>query len=125
MASDVRDSAALADELLQRLGRTVGDRAVGLHGLRRARRTGRRHRHPGRKGPLRLRRWRRPRRGSGSGDEQGSGAGGGGGAAVRPVGYLELKDGETRFRRITSPTDALVLSIAVSLAALTVRKLLR
>ncbi len=27
MASDVRDSAALADELLQRLGRNVGDRA--------------------------------------------------------------------------------------------------
>ena len=123
MATHVRDSAGLADELLQRLGRTVGDRAtvstvfgepVERNGVTVIPVAKARFGFGGGGGE-----------GSRAGDEQGSGSGGGGGAAVRPVGYLELKDGETQFRRITSPSDALVLSIAVSLAVLTLRKLVR
>ncbi len=121
MATDVRDSAALVDELLQRLGRTVGDRATvsTVFG------------EPVERDGVTVIPVAKARfgfgggGGAGDGDVQGSGAGGGGGAAVRPVGYLELTGGETRFRRITSPSDALVLAAAASLVALTVRKLLR
>lgn len=35
------------------------------------------------------------------GEEEGSG--GGGGVAVKPVGYIEIKNGETRFRPIRDP----------------------
>lgn len=42
--------------------------------------------------------------GGGSGSRQGEeGAGGGGGVALTPVGFIELKAGEARFRRTRDP----------------------
>ena len=39
---------------------------------------------------------------------QGSGVGGGGGVFASPVGYIEIKNGETEFRRIKDPTAVLL-----------------
>jgi uncharacterized spore protein YtfJ len=61
--------------------------------------------------------------GSREGDE-GSGGGGGGGVAVNPVGYIELHDRTATFKRISSPTDLLAFVAAASLAALTIKRLL-
>ena len=61
--------------------------------------------------------------GSRAGDE-GSGGGGGGGAVVTPVGYIEVRDREAEFRRITTPTDLLALVAAASLTVFAVRQLL-
>jgi uncharacterized spore protein YtfJ len=62
--------------------------------------------------------------GSGSGDEEGSGGGGGGGGMVSPVGYIEVRDDGAEFNRITSPTDLLPVVAAASLAALALRRVL-
>jgi len=40
------------------------------------------------------------------------GAGGGGGVLVSPVGYIELRAGGTRFRRIVAPADVLAVAAA-------------
>jgi len=53
--------------------------------------------------------------GGGSGPE-GAGAGGGGGGAAWPVGYIELRGSETRFRPIIDPRP-IVLAAASGLAA--------
>ncbi len=50
--------------------------------------------------------------GSGQGEHQGSG--GGGGANVRPVGYIELHNGQAVFRPIYDPSA--VLQVAATLA---------
>lgn len=46
--------------------------------------------------------------GSGSAATEAAGSGGGGGVVVTPVGYLELKQGTTRFRPIRSSATSLV-----------------
>jgi len=46
--------------------------------------------------------------GGGSGPEQVGGAGGGGGGVSWPVGYIELRDSETRFRPIIDPRPVVV-----------------
>src|SRR4051812_13285404 len=55
--------------------------------------------------------------GSAEGDQPGEGGGGGGGVSVTPVGYLELADGTTRFRRIRSPLADLAVPAAILLTA--------
>jgi sporulation protein YtfJ len=51
--------------------------------------------------------------GGGSGDRQGEqGAGGGGGTSVSPVGYIELREGEARFRRIHSRAQIAAVGLA-------------
>ena len=68
--------------------------------------------------------------GGGSGKkEQGEGAGGGGGVMLTPVGYIEIKNGETRFRPTRDPL-ALVPAIlaaapTILLTAWKIAKLLR
>jgi uncharacterized spore protein YtfJ len=65
--------------------------------------------------------------GGGSGTregDEGSGGGGGGGSSVSPVGYIELHDRSAEFKRISTPTDVLALVAAASLGALTVKRLL-
>jgi uncharacterized spore protein YtfJ len=52
------------------------------------------------------------------------GRGGGGGASVRPIGYIEVRDGSAEFKRISTPTDLLALVTAASIAALTLKRLL-
>ena len=52
--------------------------------------------------------------GGGSGAKAGEeGTGGGGGVAIKPVGYIEIKDGNTRFRSIPDP-ERVVKIIGVS-----------
>lgn len=59
--------------------------------------------------------------GGGSGKKEGQeGSGGGGGVTVAPVGYLEIKDGETKFRQIIDPATMLPLAAAGSLALLAI-----
>jgi uncharacterized spore protein YtfJ len=63
--------------------------------------------------------------GGGSGKkEKGEGAGGGGGGMLIPIGYIEIKNGETRFRPVRDPL-ALVPAIlgAAPLILLTVWKI--
>ena len=66
--------------------------------------------------------------GSGAGarpqGEVGSGGGGGGGAAVTPIGFIEVREGGAKFKRISNPTDWAVLVGAASLALLAVKRLL-
>lgn len=52
--------------------------------------------------------------GGGSGSKAGEeGTGGGGGVAIKPVGYIEIKDGVTKFRSIPDP-ERVFKVIAVS-----------
>ena len=55
--------------------------------------------------------------GGGDGEQTGEGGGGGGAVSVTPVGYLELSEGATRFRRIRTPLSDLVIPAAVLLTA--------
>jgi uncharacterized spore protein YtfJ len=59
--------------------------------------------------------------GGGSGGRQGEeGSGGGGGISVSPIGYIELRAGEARFRRINSRAKivaALAAAVACVLSA--------
>jgi uncharacterized spore protein YtfJ len=52
--------------------------------------------------------------GGGAGKKAGEeGTGGGGGVAIKPVGYIEIKDGNTKFKAIPDP-ERVVKIIAVS-----------
>lgn len=120
MTTTTQDGAAIADELLRRIGETVGDQArvsavfgdsVERDGITIIPVARARFAFGGGGGT-----------GANTGD--GSGAGGGGGAVVSPVGYIEVHDGSARFKRIPSPTDLLALVAAVSLATLAARRVL-
>lgn len=113
--------SALADELLQRIGQTVGDNAKvsTVFG------------EPVEREGITVIPVAKARFGFGGGGgggaragEEGSGGGGGGGALVSPVGYIEVSDGTAQFRRISSPVDFLALVAAASVAVLAVRRLL-
>ena len=55
--------------------------------------------------------------GEGNGTEgKGAGSGGGGGLALTPVGYIEIKDGATKFRSIRDPQTAVKIVAISSLA---------
>ena len=56
--------------------------------------------------------------------EEGSGGGGGGGAAVVPIGFIEVRESGAEFKRISTPMDLIPLVVAGAVAALTVRRLL-
>jgi uncharacterized spore protein YtfJ len=63
--------------------------------------------------------------GSGTREEgQGSGRGGGSGVAVSPVGYIEVRDGSSEFKRISTRTDLVALVALGSLALIALRRLL-
>ena len=121
MATETQEGTALADELLKRIGQTVGDKAkvsavfgdpVEREGVTVI--------------PVAKARFGFVGGGGAGGreGEEGSGGGGGGGALVSPVGYIELHDGAAKFKRISSPTDLLPLVAAAALAALVVGRLL-
>lgn len=118
MTTTMQDGSALANELLQRIGQTVGDKAkvstifgeaVEREGITVIPVAKARFGFGG---------------GGGAGEGEGLGAGGGGGASVTPVGYIELRDGTAQFKRIPSPVDLLAFITAASLAALAVKRLL-
>jgi uncharacterized spore protein YtfJ len=121
MTTETQEGAALADELLKRIGQTVGDKAKvsAVFG------------DPVEREGVTVIPVAKARFGFGGGGgaggregEEGSGGGGGGGALVSPVGYIELHDGAATFKRISSPTDLLPLVAAAALAALVVGRLL-
>jgi hypothetical protein len=62
--------------------------------------------------------------GGGSRDRGGEGSGGGGGVWVSPVGYIELKDGSSRFRPIRGPAAMLPVVIAGGFFALLIARAL-
>lgn len=121
MAVKAQERAQLANELLERIGQTVGQRAqvstifgepVEREGVT-VIPVGKARFGFGGGG------------GSGSSDgDEGSGGGGGGGVAVSPVGYIEVRDRGAEFKRISTATDVLALVAAASLATLAVKRLL-
>jgi uncharacterized spore protein YtfJ len=65
--------------------------------------------------------------GGGSGareGDEGSGGGGGGGVAVSPIGYIEVRDHRSEFKRIFTSLDLLALVTAASIAAMALKRLL-
>ena len=120
MAMETQERTRLVNDLLERVGQTVGERAnvstifgeaVEREGVTVIPVAKARFGFGGGGGS-----------GSREGDE-GSGGGGGGGVAVSPIGYIEVRDRGAEFKRISTPTDILALAAAASLAALTVKRL--
>jgi uncharacterized spore protein YtfJ len=121
MTTEAQEGTALADELLQRIGQAVGDKAKvsAVFG------------EPVERGGVTVIPVAKARFGFGGGGgaggregQEGSGGGGGGGALVSPVGFIELRDGAATFKRITGPTDLLAVVAAAALAALVLGRLL-
>ena len=56
--------------------------------------------------------------------EEGSGGGGGGGASITPIGFIEVRERSTEFKRISTPTDLVAIVTAASIAALTLKRIL-
>ena len=117
----MQERSNLADELLQRIGTTVGDRArvSAIFG------------EPVEREGITVIPVAKARFGFGGGGgagsrqgEEGSGGGGGGGAMVSPVGYIEVHDGSARFKRISSRGEVVAAVAAASLAVLVLRRLL-
>src|ERR1041384_6125817 len=120
MAMETQERTQLVNDLLERVGQTVGERAhvstifgeaVEREGVTVIPVAKARFGFGGGGGS-----------GSREGDE-GSGGGGGGGVAVGPIGYIELHERGTRFKRILTPTDLLALVVAASFAAVAVKRL--
>lgn len=121
MTTETKERAQLVDELLERIGATVGDKAnvSTVFG------------EPVERGDVTVIPVAKARfgfgGGGGSGEHEGqggSGGGGGGGVAVSPVGYIEVRGGGAEFRRIQSPIDLVAFVAATSLALLAVKRLL-
>jgi uncharacterized spore protein YtfJ len=122
MAVGAQERSQLVNDLLERIGQSVGDRAqvstvfgepVERAGLTVIPVAKVRFGFGGGGGS-----------GSGSGDEEGSGGGGGGGGLVSPVGYIEVRDDGAAFKRISTAMDLLPLAAAASLAVLALKRLL-
>jgi len=120
MAVKAQERADLANELLEQIGQTVGQKAnvssvfgepIEREGLTVIPVAKARFGFGGGGGS-----------GSREGDE-GGGGGGGGGALVSPIGYIELHDGSAEFRRISTPIDFLALVAAASVIAVAVKRL--
>jgi uncharacterized spore protein YtfJ len=63
--------------------------------------------------------------GAGTGSDPGKGQegeGGGGGGMVAPTGYIELKDGRSRFVPVVHPARMLALVLAAVIAALAITR---
>jgi uncharacterized spore protein YtfJ len=121
MAANAHERAQLVNELLERIGQTVGQRAQvsTIFG------------EPVEREGVTVIPVGKARFGFGGGGgsgfrdgDEGSGGGGGGGVAVSPVGYIEVRDRGAEFKRISTATDVLALVAAASLAALVVKRLL-
>jgi uncharacterized spore protein YtfJ len=122
MAVETQERAELANELLEQIGQTVGQKAQASTVFGEA---------VEREGvtviPVAKARFGfgggggRGKRGEA---EQGAGGGGGGGAVVSPIGYIELHGGSAEFKRITTPRDLLALVVAGSLAAIAAKRML-
>lgn len=56
--------------------------------------------------------------GGGGGSEEGEGNGGGGMVQAFPLGYIELKDGESTFHRMRNPANVVSVVLAVGLVSM-------
>jgi len=119
MAVEAQERTQLVNELLERIGETVGKRAQvsTIFG------------EPVQREGVTVIPVAKTRFGFGGGGgsgsrDEGSGGGGGGGVAVSPIGYIEVRDRSAEFKRISTATDLLAFVAAASLAALTVKRLL-
>jgi uncharacterized spore protein YtfJ len=110
----------LVDELLERIGQTVGQKAQvsAVFG------------EPVERDNVTVIPVARTRFGFGGGGgsgsregNEGSGGGGGGGAAISPMGYIELRNGSAEFKRISTPRDVVAFVAAASIALLAVKRL--
>src|SRR5262245_38221115 len=117
----MQNGSSLADELLQRIGQTVGQKATVATVFG----------DPVEREGVTVVPVAKARFGFGGGGgggvrdgDEGSGGGGGGGAVVSPMGYIELRGGIAQFRRISGPFDLVGVVVAASLAALTLKRLL-
>jgi uncharacterized spore protein YtfJ len=121
VTTGTQGGTALVEDLLQQIGKTVGDKAtvstvfgdaVERQGVTVIPVARARFGFGGGGGA------------GGRGNQQGSGGGGGGGALVSPVGYIEVHDGTAHFKRISSSFDLVALAVAASVAAVAVKRLL-
>jgi uncharacterized spore protein YtfJ len=122
MAVAAQERSELVNELLERIGQTVGQRAqvstifgeaVEREGVTVIPVAKARFGFGGGGGS-----------GTRSEENQGAGGGGGGGVAVSPIGYIELRDRSSQFKRIFTSTDIVALVVAASVALTAVRRLL-
>jgi uncharacterized spore protein YtfJ len=121
MSTHAVDRSQLVDELLERIGQSVGQRAQASSVFGK----------PVEREGLTVIPVARARFGFGGGGgsggregEDGTGGGGGGGASVSPVGFIEVRDGSAVFKRITTPREWVALVVAASITGLTVKRLL-
>jgi uncharacterized spore protein YtfJ len=63
--------------------------------------------------------------GGGGEGAEGAGSGGGGGMIVSPIGYIEIKDGVSRFRPIVAPWQAVALVAFGATVSVIVNRLIR
>jgi uncharacterized spore protein YtfJ len=121
MSAETSERSELVNELLERIGQTVGTRAhaSAVFG------------DPVQREDLTVIPVAKARFGFGGGGGsgrqdggEGSGGGGGGGALVTPIGFIEVRVGGAEFKRISTPMDLLPLVTAGAIAALTVKRLL-
>ncbi len=121
MAVAAQERSNLVNELLERIGQTVGQRAQvsTIFG------------EPVEREGVTVIPVAKARFGFGGGggsgaheDDEGSGGGGGGGVAVSPIGYIEVRDRSSEFKRISTSFDLLALVAAASVAAVAVKRLL-
>ena len=121
MPVETSERSDLANELLEQIGRTVGQRAQASAVFG----------EPVQRDGLTVIPVAKARFGFGGGGgagtsdgDEGSGGGGGGGAAVTPIGFIEVQADGAKFKRISTPMDLVPLVAAGAVAALTVRRLL-
>jgi uncharacterized spore protein YtfJ len=121
MAVAAEERSELVNELLKRIGQTVGEKAHAstIFG------------EPVEREGVTVVPVAKARFGFGGGggtgareEGQGFGRGGGGGMSVDPVGYIEIRDRGSDFKRILTPRDVLALAVAASLASGVIRRLL-
>jgi uncharacterized spore protein YtfJ len=121
MQAEAQGPSRLADELLQRIGQTVGQRAQASAVFG----------EPVQRGTVTVIPVARARfgfgGGGGAGDghgAEGSGGGGGGGASVAPIGFIVLRDGGgAEFKRTSTLTGLAALVVAGSIAVLALGRL--
>jgi uncharacterized spore protein YtfJ len=121
MAVEAQERSQLVNELLERIGQTVGERAqastifgepVEREGVTVVPVAKARFGFGG---------------GAGSGAREGAerlGRGGGGGVAISPIGYIEVRDHGSEFKRIFTSLDYLALAAAAALGAMALKRLL-
>jgi uncharacterized spore protein YtfJ len=121
MSVETHERSQLVNELLERIGETVGNRAQvsTIFG------------EPVEREGVTVIPVAKARFGFGGGGgsgsregNEGAGGGGGGGVAVGPIGYIELHESGAQFKRIFTPTDVLALVTASAIATLTIKRLL-